>query len=105
VLVRDRSCRFPTCTRPAQGCDLDHTTPWERGGPTSAGNLGPVHRGHHNDKTHHRWQLHQPEPGRYIWTAPTGHVYEVDPEIVGLIDPPPPPQHEEPPTDPDPPPT
>jgi Domain of unknown function (DUF222) len=73
VIARDQTCRFPTCTRPADGCDLDHTTPWERGGTTSASNLGPLHRGHHNDKTHHGWRLDQPEPGRYVWTAPTGH--------------------------------
>jgi len=107
VLVRDRSCRFPTCTRPAEGCDLDHTIPWEQGGVTAARNLGPVHRGHHNDKTHHGWRLHQPEPGRFIWTAPTGHRYEVDPEIVGLLPQPPPDQHPSAhptPADPDPPP-
>ncbi|HET6728394.1 MAG TPA: HNH endonuclease signature motif containing protein, partial [Jiangellaceae bacterium] len=90
VIVRDRSCRFPTCTRPAETCDLDHTIPWERGGTTSAGNLGPLHRGHHNDKTHHRWRLDQPEPGRFVWTAPTGPKYDVDPEIVGLLPQPPP---------------
>jgi Domain of unknown function (DUF222) len=112
VIARDHTCRFPTCTRPADGCDLDHTTPWERGGVTAARNLGPVHRGHHNDKTHHGWRLHQPEPGRFVWTAPTGHTYDVDPEIVGLLPKPPPgedPPGEDPPAeptpaDPDPPP-
>ncbi|MGH8823554.1 MAG: DUF222 domain-containing protein, partial [Jiangellaceae bacterium] len=104
VLVRDQTCRFPTCTHPADGCDLDHSIPWEQGGTTSAGNLGPVHRGHHNDKTHHHWQLQQVEPDRYLWTAPTGHVYEVEPEIVGLLPQPPPPPAEHPPADPDPPP-
>jgi hypothetical protein len=107
VLARDQTCRFPTCTRPAAGCDLDHTTPFEQAGTTSAANLGPLHRGHHNDKTHHRWQLDQPEPGRYIWTTPTGHTYQVDPEIVGLLPQPPPgedPPAEPTPADPDPPP-
>jgi hypothetical protein len=46
----------------ADGCDLDHATPWERGGTTSASNLGPVHRGHHNDKTHHGWRPISPNP-------------------------------------------
>ncbi len=92
VNTRDRSCRFPTCTHPAETCDFDHTTPAREGGPTSASNGGPLHRGHHVDKTHHGWRLVQPEPGRFVWTAPTGHVYEVDPEIIGplLGDPPPP---------------
>jgi hypothetical protein len=107
VIARDQTCRFPTCTRPADGCDLDHTTPWDDGGVTAARNLGPLHRGHHNDKTHHGWRLHQPEPGRFVWTAPTGHTYEVDPEIVGLLPQPPPeenPSAEPTPADPDPPP-
>jgi hypothetical protein len=106
IIARDRTCRFPTCTHPAEGCDLDHSIPFEQGGVTAAGNLGPLHRGHHNDKTHHRWQLHQPEPGRYIWTAPTGHRYQVDPETVGLLTQPPPTPGQNPPTpaDPDPPP-
>jgi hypothetical protein len=107
VLVRDQTCRFPTCGWSADGCDLDHTIPWEHGGVTAARNLGPLHRGHHNDKTHHGWQLDQPEPGRFVWTAPTGHRYEVDPEIVGLLSQPPPDEdlHAEPtPADPDPPP-
>jgi hypothetical protein len=107
VIARDQTCRFPTCTRPAEGCDLDHTVPFEQGGTTSAANLGPLHRGHHNDKTHHGWQLDQPEPGRFVWTAPTGHRYQVDPEIVGLL-PQPPPGEDTPaqptPADPDPPP-
>jgi hypothetical protein len=107
VIVRDQTCRFPTCTRPADGCDLDHTVPFEQGGTTSAANLGPLHRGHHNDKTHHGWQLDQPEPGRFVWTAPTGHRYQVDPEIVGLLPQPPPgenPSAEPTQADPDPPP-
>jgi hypothetical protein len=105
VLVRDQTCRFPTCTRAAEGCDLDHSIPWEHGGVTAAGNLGPLHRGHHNDKTHHGWRLDQPQPGRFVWTAPTGHRYEVDPEIVGLLpQPPPAPPDQHPPGQPDPPP-
>ncbi|HEY9378385.1 MAG TPA: DUF222 domain-containing protein, partial [Jiangellaceae bacterium] len=115
VNARDRTCRFPTCTHPAETCDFEHTTPASQGGSTSPGNGGPVHRKHHNDKTHHGWQLEQPEPGRFIWTAPTGHTYEVDPEIIGPLlgdlQPPnrspttsPPPQAEPDPPDPDPPP-
>jgi hypothetical protein len=103
VIVRDRTCRFPTCTRPAAGCDVDHTVPYEQGGPTSDGNLDPLHRSHHNDKTHDGWWLEQPEPGTFVWTSPTGHTYEVEPEIVGLLAQPPPPVSTDP-VDLDPPP-
>jgi hypothetical protein len=101
VVARDRTCRFPTCTHPAAGCDLDHTIPHQAGGPTSHTNTGPLHRGHHVDKTHHRWQLSQPEAGRFIWTSPTGHSYQVEPEIVGLLAQPPPPEPEPVKPDPD----
>jgi hypothetical protein len=99
IVTRDRTCRFPTCTWPAQACDLDHTVSFADGGPTADFNLGPAHRGHHNDHTHHGWWVEQPEPGRFIWTAPTGHTYQVDPEVIGpfLEDP-------QPENDPDPPP-
>ena len=106
VNARDRTCRFPTCTHPAETCDFDHTTPAGEGGPTSASNGGPLHRGHHVEKTHHGWRLEQPQPGRFVWTAPTGHTYEVDPEIIGpLVPADEPPEPEPPPdADPDPPP-
>ena len=29
VLLRDRTCVFPWCTRPARGCDVDHITPYD----------------------------------------------------------------------------
>jgi Domain of unknown function (DUF222) len=106
VVARDRTCRFPTCTWPAESCDVDDTTPAGNGGPTSPGNNGPLHRPHHVDKTHHGWRLDQPEPGRFVWTSPTGHTYEVDPEIIGpLIATDEPPDPDPPPVnDPDPPP-
>jgi Domain of unknown function (DUF222) len=86
VHARDMTCRFPTCSRPARLCQFDHTIPaGAPGWSTSAGNGGPLNTGCHNGKTFAGWQLEQPEPGRFIWTAPTGHIYEVDPDIVGPV--------------------
>jgi Domain of unknown function (DUF222) len=83
---RDRTCRFPTCSRPARVCQFDHTIPaGSPGWSTSAGNGGPLSAGCHNAKTHAGWRLDQPQPGRFVWTAPTGHSYQVDPEIIGPI--------------------
>lgn len=31
VRMRDMTCRFPGCSRPADFCDVDHTTPWPTG--------------------------------------------------------------------------
>lgn len=36
VRCRDLTCRFPGCDKPAIDCDLDHTIPHSRGGPTHA---------------------------------------------------------------------
>ncbi|MQA06927.1 MAG: DUF222 domain-containing protein, partial [Pseudonocardiaceae bacterium] len=42
IRIRDRTCRFPGCPRPATTCDLDHSTAHTKGGTTSDGNLGSM---------------------------------------------------------------
>jgi hypothetical protein len=75
LTARHPTCVFPGCARPAPGCDLDHTTPWARGGTTSARNLAPLCRHHHRIKHHTRWHpRHQPD-GRIHWTSPIGRHY------------------------------
>ncbi|MGH8961865.1 MAG: DUF222 domain-containing protein [Jatrophihabitantaceae bacterium] len=39
VTARDRTCRFPTCNRPAVRCELDHAIPWSDGGGTNGGKV------------------------------------------------------------------
>jgi uncharacterized protein DUF222 len=41
IQVRNPTCTAPGCRRPAQRCDLDHTTPHHLGGRTCECNLGP----------------------------------------------------------------
>jgi hypothetical protein len=82
--VRDGTCRWNTCTTPADRCDCDHTLPAPEG-PTSAANLGADCRRHHRAKTHAAgFGLEQPEPGTFVWTTPTGHRYLVEPEALPL---------------------
>lgn len=50
VQIRDGSCQFATCSRPAAVCDLDHEIPHPRG-PTSGDNLHALCRRHHRMKT------------------------------------------------------
>ncbi len=63
--------------------DLDHTIPYlppSRGGPpgqTGLANLGPLSRSSHRAVTHGGWRRRQPEPGRYVFRSPTGHIYLV----------------------------
>ena len=49
--IRDGTCRFATCSRPATECDDDHQIPHPRG-PTSGANLRSLCRRHHRIKTH-----------------------------------------------------
>ncbi|MDT5078135.1 MAG: hypothetical protein QOJ80_2772, partial [Mycobacterium sp.] len=46
VRLRDLTCRFPGCDRPALVADIDHTVPYP-GGPTHAGGLKCYCRKHH----------------------------------------------------------
>jgi hypothetical protein len=79
VNIRQRSCAFPGCRRPAQRCDLDHTTPFDQGGRTCPCNLEPLCRQHHRTKQAPGWHLHQPQPGTLTWTAPHGRTYTTQP--------------------------
>jgi hypothetical protein len=80
VKVRQRTCAFPGCRRPAVACDDDHTVPYDQGGPTCECNLAPLCRRHHQAKQAPGWHLAQPEPGVLIWTTPHGRRYETKPE-------------------------
>ncbi len=82
--VRDRTCVFPWCTRPARRCDTDHTIPHSRGGPTCPCNLAPLCRRHHRIKTHGGWSYTTLEPGHYLWTSKHGYQYLRDPD--GTLD-------------------
>lgn len=51
IEIRDGTCQFATCNRPAAECDKDHELPYPHG-PTSGANLGALCRRHHQMKTH-----------------------------------------------------
>ena len=76
---------FPFSARRAEGCDLDHTVPFDHGAPpgslqTRPDNLGPLSRKVHRAKTAGLWQVDQAEPGVFQWTSPHGFRYEVSPQ-------------------------
>jgi hypothetical protein len=79
IRARNRTCTFPGCRRPATSCDLDHTIPYDQGGPTCPCNLAPACRQHHQVKQAPGWTLAQPQPGTLTWTAPHGRSYTVTP--------------------------
>ena len=78
VALRDHTCRFPHCTRPATRCDIDHAKPHHQGGPTCPCNLVPLCRRHHRAKTHSTWRYETPMPATYVWTSPSGFWFRVD---------------------------
>ena len=78
VILRDHTCMFPWCTRPARRADLDHRQNWPEGA-TDAHNLTPPCRRHHRTKTHTTWTYDSPEPGVYEWRSPHDHHYRRDP--------------------------
>jgi Domain of unknown function (DUF222) len=80
VTARDVTCRNPACRQPAWRADLDHTRPWEDGGPTCSCNLGGACRRHHQLKQHPRWKLEQTRPGHFTWTTPAGRTYTTGPD-------------------------
>ncbi len=79
IEIRDVCCAFPTCRRPAVQCDLDHTTPYQRGGRSCECNLAPLCRLHHEIKQAEGWQLTQPQPGVFRWRTPSGRTYQTKP--------------------------
>jgi hypothetical protein len=79
VRARNARCTAPGCGQPAARCDLDHTDPWEHGGPTCPCNLAPLCRHHHRCKQAQGWRLEQPEPGVLVWRTPSGRSYATTP--------------------------
>ncbi|MDO5053661.1 MAG: HNH endonuclease signature motif containing protein, partial [Pseudoclavibacter sp.] len=72
LTARDGHCRYPGCTRQAEDCDADHTTPHRQGGPTANSNLALLCRHHHRTKHTPGYQLKQTEDGELEWTTPAG---------------------------------
>jgi hypothetical protein len=81
VQLRNPADVYPYGTCTSHRMDLDHTTPYQPlkisapTGQTSLGNLGPLDRTHHRDKTHGRGSLRQPAAGIYLYRSPEGWIY------------------------------
>ena len=75
---RDGTSVFPTSTVPANDCDYDHTEDYPA--PTTATNLGALHRRAHRLKTEGLLSVRQTRPGTFTWDTSTGHTYTRKPE-------------------------
>ncbi len=95
VILRDKTCVFPWCTRPARGCDIDHVIPHDpdaepavrpQPGPTKTQNLAALCRFHHRLKTHTAWRYRITANGCFEWTSPHGHTYRRDRSGTRAVD-------------------
>ncbi|TFC90287.1 HNH endonuclease signature motif containing protein [Cryobacterium sp. TMT4-31] len=77
--VRDETCRFPGCSRPAVTSDVDHTDPWAGGGNTDSDNLAHLCEPHHRLKHLSQWRVTQEPDGILHWTSPGKRSYRTDP--------------------------
>src|SRR6478735_8024714 len=87
VILRDTTCVFPWCTRPARRGDVDHIVEFDHDahtdgppqpGPTPTSNLASLCRSHPRLKTHTAWRYRMAEPGVFEWTSPHGYRYRRD---------------------------
>ncbi|KAA9133847.1 HNH endonuclease [Microbacterium caowuchunii] len=69
---------------PAIRSDIDHTRDYADGGPTEAGNLAHLCRGHHTLKHATPWKVRQLPHGILEWTSPAGHTYTDHPPGTAL---------------------
>ena len=84
IRIRAGTCRYPTCSVPADRCDLDHHEPVPSG-PTSGANLDPGCRRHHRGKTF-AWLATVRDHDGVDWTMPDAERYRCvdDPLPTGL---------------------
>ncbi|HEY5853387.1 MAG TPA: SDR family oxidoreductase, partial [Aldersonia sp.] len=77
VRARDRHCRFPHCSMPAERCQIDHITPFEHDDPIAGGwtivsNLQCACAFHHELKTAGLWHARALPGTAILWTGPRG---------------------------------
>jgi hypothetical protein len=75
--VRDVTCRWPGCLRPAKRCDVEHRQPYDTHGTTSSGNCSEMCVKHHGRKTHDGFSYHRIDPrtGETVWVTALGFTY------------------------------
>lgn len=69
---------FPYASSLSSKMQIDHTIPFDAGGPSAIGNYGPLTTAHHRIKTHGHWLVKQPFPGIFLWRDAYGAFYLVD---------------------------
>lgn len=81
VRARDRHCRFPGCSVPANRCHLDHVIAFPSG-ETVEGNLQTLCPAHHGFKHHAGWGVTMTDDGTCHWTTPAGRTHTTVPAAL-----------------------
>jgi hypothetical protein len=89
--LRDQTCRFAGCTRPAATSEADHTLEWRNGGETSLENLVSLCTSHHHIRHGDQWTYVRHDDGTIVWTSPTGRRISNRPPALPGRPPDPPP--------------
>jgi hypothetical protein len=76
LVLRERGCTFPNCSRKAKHCDGHHIIYWLKGGPTNIGNLTLLCAHHHRIIHRGDWTIVMAADGRPDFIPPES----LDPE-------------------------
>ena len=77
--ARDQTCQGIGCTRRATLSEIDHTQPWNTGGPTDVDNLVHLCKACHRLKHQSSFSTRQGPGGALTWTTPSGKKYTSTP--------------------------
>jgi hypothetical protein len=83
LMIRDQTCRYPGCGKPARSSQVDHTHEWHESGETEHTNLAHLCQFHHTMKTLGLMQAQQAADGSGVltWTFPSGRTYVTHPAV------------------------
>jgi hypothetical protein len=77
--ARDQTCQGIGCNRRATLSEIDHTQPWNTGGPTDVDNLVHLCKSCHRLKHQSSFSTSQGADGALTWTTPSGKEYTSGP--------------------------
>ncbi len=81
LVIRDRHCTFPACTRPPLMCHAHHIEHWTNGGKTKIDNLALL-CGHHHRVIHNTpWEIRLNPTDRHPEFKPP-HAIHIEPEWI-----------------------
>ncbi|CAM3707324.1 HNH endonuclease signature motif containing protein [Kibdelosporangium persicum] len=80
IQMRDRVCRQPGCTVPAERCQTDHTKTYASGGLTAQDNTAMFCKRHNLMRQRTNWRIEQIEPGTLVFHTPASRTVVTTPE-------------------------